>query len=267
MRAEDINIAKKFKENWQQIKAAIKKEKPLIHQITNYVSANDSATITLNWGALPVMASAPEEAADMVESASALLINLGTLNQERIKSIFKAGKKANQLDIPVILDPVGVGSSEYRIEAALNILKELELTLIKGNKAEIAVLAGEKAELKGVESIGEYKNMGKTAQKLAQKENCLVAVSSKVDILADEKDIFYSDRGSYLMGEVVGTGCMLGSSLAVFAAVETELSYFEKMQTALLYYAYAAEKAILKAQTPAKFKREFMDTIYLLTHN
>ncbi|ADQ14167.1 hydroxyethylthiazole kinase [Halanaerobium hydrogeniformans] len=266
MEVEANSLAKNIEENWQQIKAVIKKERPLIHQISNYVSASDSANITLNWGALPVMASAPEEAAEMVESASALLINLGTLNQERLKAIFKAGKRANQLNIPVILDPVGVGATEFRKEAAFKILKELDLTLIKGNRAEIAVLAEEKAELKGVESIGEYKNMAKIAQKLAQKENSLVAVSAKVDILAGEEEIFYSDRGSYLMGEIVGTGCMLGSTLAVFAAVESKLSLFEKIKTALIYYAYAGEIAALKTQTPAKFKREFMDTIYLLAN-
>jgi len=267
MRSEKINLGEKDKKNWQQIKKAIKSKKPLIHQISNYVSANDSANITLNWGALPVMASAPEEAAEIVESASALLINLGTLNQERLQAIYKAAQKANQLKIPIILDPVGVGGSDFRSRAAFKILEEFQLTIIKGNRAEIAFLAGEKAELKGVEAVGEYKDLGTAAQKLAQKQNCLVVVSSRVDILAAKNDIFYSEWGSDLMGKIVGTGCMLGTTLAVFAAVEREIELFEKIKTALVYYGFAGQKAALQAQTPAKFKREFMDTIYQFAHN
>ncbi|ADO76595.1 hydroxyethylthiazole kinase [Halanaerobium praevalens] len=253
--------------NLKQLKEILQKKRPLIHQITNNVTANDCANLTLNWGALPVMAPAPAESAEMVENASALVLNLGTISKLQLKAMLKAGKRANELKIPIILDPVGVGATKFRAEAAKKILKELDIAIIKGNKAEISFLAGQSAQMSGVESIGEYKEIIASAKKLSQNLEVVVVISSKVDLIIDQNQFQKINRGHELMAQVVGTGCMLGATLGVFAAAfkELDLSLYELSQTAVYYYSLAAERAAACQKTPAKFKSEFMDQIYLLS--
>jgi len=250
--------------NLKEIKKIIKAEKPLIQHITNNVTVNDCANITLNWGALPVMAPAIEESAQMVGNAAALVLNLGTISSNQFDSMLKAGRRANVLQIPIILDPVGVGATEFRNETAQKILSELKIDLIKGNKGEISFLAGKAVEVKGVESIGEYSDIGKNAGELARKLEAVVVVSSEVDLISDGSQLTEVDRGHPLLGEVVGTGCMLGSTLGVFAAVagSSSLSLFEAAKTAVYCYSLAGEKAAEQERSPAKFKIEFMDQIY-----
>lgn len=257
---------RKLSEEFAELKKIIKVKKPLIHHITNNVTINDCANITLNWGALPVMAPAVEESYQMVESASALVLNLGTISALQLKSMLKAGKKANQLGIPIILDPVGVGAAKFRADAVAKIISELKIALVKGNKGEISFLAGKEAEIKGVESIGEYSNIEATAQNLAAELNTVVVVSSKTDLVTDEKQRIKITQGHSLMSKVVGTGCMLSSTLGVFAAAaaESKISLLKAAVTAVYYYSLAGEIAAQTESTPNKFKREFMDNIYQL---
>lgn len=267
MSAEIDENTAEIAEIFKELKRIIKTKKPLIHHITNNVTVNDCANITLNWGALPVMAPALEESAQMVENAAALVLNLGTISASQLESMLKAGKRANQLQIPIILDPVGVGATKYRGEAAQKILSELKIEVIKGNKGEISFLAGKTAEVRGVESVGEYREITATSMELAQKLGAVVVVSSEVDLICNGSQITEIKRGHSLMGEVVGTGCMLGSTLAVFAAAahKSNLSLFKAAKTAAAYYSMAGEQAAAKAKTPAKFKIEFMDQIYSLS--
>lgn len=268
MRKETNKAQSSFGEKWRKLKEIIKRKRPLIHHITNNVTVNDCANITLNWGALPVMAPGLKESDQMVASASALVLNLGTISVSQLNSMLKAGKKANQLGIPVILDPVGVGATKFRASAGQKLLAEIKFSIIKGNKGEISFLAGKEVKMKGVESIGKYKGVEKSAQLLAAEFNTLVVVSGKSDLIAGENEIRKNDGGDQMLAELVGTGCMLASTLAVFAAAaqSSELSLLESTETALYYYSQAAEKAAAKVKTPAKFKLEFMDQIYLFQH-
>lgn len=245
----------------------VEKHKPLVHHITNNVTVNDCANITLNWGALPVMASSPEESAQMLESATALVLNIGTLDSRQMEAMLKAGKRANKMDIPVILDPVGVGATEFRTESARKLLAELEITIIKGNRGEISILAGKTAEVKGVEAVGEYNKIEKSSAELARMQNCTVVVSGAEDIITDGDKVDKLDNGHYLMGKIVGTGCMLASTLGVFAAAASieEISYYKAAILAVHAYDLAGEKAGAESDAPNQFKIKFMDEIYELS--
>ena len=124
---------------------------PLIHHITNYVTVNDCANITICAGGAPVMADAPEEAGEMAGFAGALVLNIGTLNTGIIGSMIRAGKVANERKIPIVLDPVGAGATRLRTESTRRLLDELEIAIIKGNAGEIGVLAGADAKVRGVD--------------------------------------------------------------------------------------------------------------------
>ncbi|GAB6098759.1 hydroxyethylthiazole kinase [Halanaerocella petrolearia] len=241
------------------ILAEIKAEKPLVHHITNNVTVNDCANITLYWGGLPIMAYAQQEVEQMVTAASALVINIGTLNHKQIDAMLQAGKKANQLKIPVILDPVGVGATDLRTEAALEILNKVDIAVIKGNEGEITVLAGGQAKLKGVESVGTCEDITDSAQKLARVQDTVVVVSGADDIVTDGQEVYKITNGHPLMGQVVGTGCMLGSTLGVFCGVNN--NYLNASLQAVAAYGIAGEKASQETSRPASYKVSFLDNI------
>ncbi len=132
----------------------IREQKPLVHQITNYVVMNETANATLALGALPVMAHALEEVEQMASAAGALVLNIGTLSPQWVEAMLLAGRAANAAGVPVVLDPVGAGATDYRTETARRIAAEVRLAVVRGNAAEIATLAGRAAEIRGVESLG-----------------------------------------------------------------------------------------------------------------
>lgn len=264
-----------FKELYQNFYAESKEflselslRRPLILQLTNEVTINDCANITLNWGALPVMSGGIEDAQEMLNSAAALLINTGTLNDKKLEIMLKTAKKANNINIPVILDPVGAGATSYRLMAVKKLLKEVDFTIIKGNQSEIDILAGVKSEMLGVESLSSGESSKKSALKLAVEQNAIIVVTGSEDYIADQKNNISSTRGDQIMSEVVGTGCMLGSTLAVFSSLmnNDRIENFKKIVSAVLLYNLCAEKAA-EADSPAYFKMEFMDVIYKLQKN
>lgn len=241
------------------ILARIEKEKPLVHHITNYVTTNESANVTLYWGGLPVMAHFKEEVAAMVESAAALVLNIGVLDDEQVEAMLRAGKKANELGIPIILDPVGAGATDLRTEVAKRLMKRLDLAVIKGNQGEIAILSGGRANMSGVESIGEYDLIDEQALNLAKEQDTVVVVSGSEDVVTRGEEIYRNSRGHALMGRVVGTGCMLSSTLGVFCGVVD--NYLRASKLALKAYGIAGEKASQEAERPASYKIALQDNI------
>ena len=144
-----MDYAALARESLDQVAAS----KPLIHQITNVVVTNDSANLTLAFGALPVMAYAPQEVAEMAAISQALVLNIGTLSEEEIAAMLLAGMAAGEKGIPIILDPVGAGATTFRTESALRLLRELPITVLRGNRGEIGALVGS-GEVRGVEATG-----------------------------------------------------------------------------------------------------------------
>lgn len=249
--------------NAGQMLAQVRVKKPLIHHITNAVTVSECANITLHAGGLPVMANAREEVAEMVAQAGALVLNIGTLTREQVEAMMLAGKKANELGIPVVLDPVGTGATRMRTESALKLLEAVKVAVIKGNAAEIAVLAGGEGKIRGVESVGVAGEVENLAVKLAQQSGSVVAVTGPADFVTDGKKTMKVFNGHPLMGKVVGTGCMSASVVGCFVAVfPTEP--LKATAAALAAFGVAGERAAGIAATPAAFKTAFLDSLYLL---
>ncbi len=245
-----------------QLVKKIRKEKPLIHHITNWVTIADCANITRLMGGLPIMAHAQEEVVDMVRLSNALVLNIGTLTSELIDSMKIAGKAANDKGIAVILDAVGVGATPFRDQKAFEILDECHIDIIKGNASEISRLAGEDVITKGVESTDVQLDLVKVAQKLSQERDATVVITAPEDIIAYKNDGYVIKNGDPLMGMIVGTGCMAASILGCFCAVEK--NFGKACAAGLSAYGIAAEVAAKDARIPFKFKEKFFDEVFKL---
>jgi hydroxyethylthiazole kinase len=240
----------------------VRKSKPLIHHITNWVTIYDCANVTRTIGALPVMAHAFEEAEDMTSASQALVLNIGTLTLPLVRSMIRAGKRANEMGIPVVLDAVGAGATRLRTEKAKEILEKVKVSVIKGNAGEIGTLAGVKAKVKGVESMGVEGERKEIAKSLAKKYKSTVVVTGKDDIVSDGKKTYVVSNGHAMMGSIVGTGCMAASVIGAFAAVEK--NYSKAAAYALVCFGIAGELAARGAKGPGSFKERFYDELYNL---
>ncbi len=246
----------------QKTMEKVRREKPLVHHITNFVTIYDCASIVKAFGASPVMAHAREEVADMAAASSALVLNIGTLTSEIVEAMLLAGKSANDNCIPVVLDVCGAGATKFRDDKCSEILDKISVSIIKGNSSEIARTAGEDVRTRGVDSSIVEKNLREVAQALAKKRNCTVVVTGKEDIVADEKSLVRVMNGHSMMADVVGTGCMATSVIGTFAAVEKDLVIASV--AGLVCYEVAAEIAAKNASGPASFKEKLIDAVYNL---
>lgn len=239
----------------------VRAEKPLIQHITNLVVMNDTANVTLHIGGLPVMAHSAMEVAQMVQIANALLINNGEMDWNEAMLI--AGREANRLDIPIVLDPVGAGATQLRTDMNRRLLNELSIQVVRGNAGEIGILSGMGGEVRGVESVGEMHDTAAVARAMARKYGTVAAITGKRDVISDGERVLGVDNGHQWLQTLTGTGCMSTTVIAAFAAVERD--YLLAAATALATYGLAAELAAAEARGPASFKVAFLDQIYNLT--
>jgi hydroxyethylthiazole kinase len=229
---------------------SIRSKKPLIHHITNYVTVNDCANITLAIGASPIMADDIGEAAAITSISSALVLNIGTLNERTISSMLAAGKKANEMRIPVVFDPVGAGASELRNRTAERILHEVKISVLRGNLSEIRFIAGLGSTTKGVDASDTDMHRGlesgcSIAEMAAKKYGCVVAATGATDILADGRRMLLLDNGTKLLSNVTGTGCMCTSLVGAFCGASED--YLLAAAGGVLCMGIAGEIAAEKA--------------------
>jgi hydroxyethylthiazole kinase len=241
----------------------VREKRPLVHHITNYVTVNDCANITLCAGGAPVMADAAEEVEEMAAIASALVLNIGTLNPVQVESMELAGSMANERKIPVILDPVGVGATQYRTKTARRLLDTLDIAILKGNAGEIGVLAGADAKVRGVDSHGLAGNPVAIAQEYAESVGLTVAISGATDIITDGKHTFLVENGHPMMGSISGTGCMAASVTGVFVAESKDMVLASA--AAFAGFGIAGERAAAGARGPFSFKTALFDELAALT--
>ncbi|MTV48736.1 hydroxyethylthiazole kinase [Heliobacillus mobilis] len=252
----------------------MRERRPLIHHLTNFVTMNDCANMVLATGASPVMAHAPEEVAEMAALSGALVLNIGTLTLPWIDAMVMAGKAANKVGVPVIVDPVGAGATKLRTESCLRILDEVKVAVVRANAAEAAVLAGQAGEVKGVDAVSG--DALSAAQALARRFGLVAAVTGVIDYVSDGQKTVKIENGDAWMGRLTGTGCMASSVTGCFCAVEED--FFAASAAALAYYGAAGEIASGRVdfsqkseaerwpvpRGPMSFKTAFFDAVYTL---
>jgi hydroxyethylthiazole kinase len=243
--------------------AAVRESKPLVHQITNYVVMNETANATLALGALPVMAHAGEEVQEMVQLASSLVLNIGTLSEHWIEAMLLAGGAANARGIPVVLDPVGVGATTYRTETAKRILDVVDVTVLRGNAGEVATLVGADAEVRGVESISTGMEPAELAREAARRLGVIASVTGPVDHVSDGERVLAVANGHELLSTVTGTGCMSSAMTGCFLAGKSTAP-LEAAAEALAAFGVAAEDAAAGAGGPGTFHALLYDALYAL---
>jgi hydroxyethylthiazole kinase len=240
----------------------VRQQKPVVHHLTNWVTIYDCAQIVKTLGGSPVMAHAPEEMADMVQIASALVLNIGTLTVELVGAMKLAAQSANRKGIPVVLDVCGAGATRLRDEKCRELLESVRIDLVKGNASEIARVSGENVTTRGVDATEVEGNLLLLAQKLARQRGTTVVITGKVDIVTNNRKSYLVKNGHLLLTRVVGTGCMAASVIGAFAAVESDLGL--AAASGLACYEIAAEVAGETASGPASFKEKLFDCLYAL---
>ncbi|MFH1240064.1 MAG: hydroxyethylthiazole kinase [Candidatus Diapherotrites archaeon] len=240
----------------------VRTEKPVVHHLTNWVTIYDCANIVKVFGASPVMAHAKEESADMAKIASALVLNIGTLTPEFVESMKIAAKSANEKGISVILDVCGAGATKLRDDTCFDLLNEVKIDIIKGNSSEVARIAGEDVQTKGVDATEVKKDLIAIAKHLASQRECTVVITGKEDIICNSKKCYIVKNGTEIMSHIVGTGCMTTSVIGTFAAVESDLA--KASVAGLVCFEIAAELAEKESKGAGTFKANLFDAVYNL---
>ncbi len=241
---------------------AIRSKAPLIHNITNYVVMNSSANILLAIGASPVMAHCRDEVAEMASMAGALVLNIGTLEQDWIQAMIIAAKAANTRGIPVVLDPVGAGATTLRTQAVQRIMTECQIAVLRGNASEIFSLASSDVKTKGVDAtMGVTQEVVAAAKAIALEKESIIAISGEVDCITDGRRVFHVANGHPLMARVTGTGCGLTAVTGAFCAAAGD-DLLSATAAAFGFYGLCGDLAIEVSDKPASFFVAFMDALY-----
>lgn len=254
-----------------ELLSEIKNKKPLIHNITNYVTVNDCANAVLGIGASPIMADDIAEAADITAISSALVINIGTLNYRTVEAMLASAKKANEIGVPVVFDPVGAGASLLRNETTQKILSKVKISVLRGNMSEIAFVAGLNATTKGVDASDKDINSNDgvdMAISVAKKLRCVVAITGVIDIISDGQHVVKISNGHKMLSNVTGTGCMTTALVGSFCGATTE-DYFSAAIGGVVSMGIAGEIAFEKAggNGTGSFHIAIIDAISQLNNN
>lgn len=242
---------------------SIRRASPVVHNITNYVVMNNTANALLAIGASPVMAHAEEEMEDMVNIASALVVNIGTLSESWVRSMLIAARQAAKKGIPVILDPVGAGATAYRTKTARGLIDKQPPSIIRGNASEIMALHDDQSKTKGVDSSASSDRALDIARHVSETYHCVVCVSGATDYIVEGERIATIKNGHPLMARVTGLGCTASALCGAFAAVEK--SAFTATVDAMAVMAIAGEMAAAVAAGPGSLQISFLDCLHRLS--
>lgn len=255
--------------------AAVRKQRPLVHHLANFVTMQAVAGATRAVGALPVMAMAGDDAEEVAAAADALVLNLGTPTPERLEVMFAAGRMATVRGIPIVLDPVGAGATRYRTVAAGRLLDELRVTVVRANPGEAAALLGRSGFVRGVESAVESAgpagagDVAAMAAALARERGCVAAVTGACDHVADAGRILVVENGHPWLAAIPGAGCMVTGVIGAFCAAARSVpdgaGPLLAAASALACFGVAAEIAAGHARGPGTLAPALLDALYNLT--
>lgn len=236
--------------------------RPLVHCITNFVTANDCANLLLACGASPIMADDPQEAAEITSACQALVLNLGTPSPRRIEAMLAAGREANRLGHPIVFDPVGVGSSGFRMEAASALLRELRLCIIRANAGEIHSLCCGAAGTRGVDT--DAAASVKESRALARETGAVVVCTGETDIVTDGQTAFRVYGGHPMTRLITGAGCQTSALAGAFAAVNPPLEAALGAACAMKRCAQIAHARLGPQEGSASLRSYLIDAVCLL---
>lgn len=256
---------------FSKIISNVREKCPLIHNITNYVTVNDVANVLLACGGSPIMSDDEGEVEEITSICAGLNINIGTLNKNTIPSMFLAGLKANQLGHKVLLDPVGAGASKLRTDTAIDLIKKVKFDVIRGNISEIKTLALGSGTTKGVDAdvsdAVTEENLEKSisfVKDFAGKMGCVIAITGKIDLVADANSCYVIRNGRAEMGKITGTGCQLSAMTAAFITANPD-NILEAAAAAVCTMGLAGEIAWSKMQAGegnSSYRNRIIDAIY-----
>lgn len=255
---------------FEEIITNVKKTTPLVQSITNYVTVNDCANALLACGGTPIMADDINEVEEIVEISTAIALNIGSMGGQ-IQSMFVAGRAANRLNKPIVFDPVGAGASSLRTNTTLQMIDEINFTVIRGNVSEINTIAKGSGTTRGVdanvadevteknldEAIALYKN-------IAKKTGAVIAVSGAIDIVADANSAYVIRNGHPKMSKVTGTGCMLTVIIAAYCGANPT-EPLKATAAAVCMMGRCGEIAFEKSEGTASFRTSLIDAMSNMT--
>ena len=252
----------------------VRKNAPLVHNITNYVTVNDVANVLLACGGSPIMSDEPEDVEDITSICGGLNINIGTLNKNTIEGMYRAGAKANELGHVTLLDPVGAGASVLRTATALGLLDKIRFTAIRGNISEIKTIFQGSGTTKGVDADVADAVTEDTldsavdfAKKLAGKLGSVIAITGAIDLVADPDKCYVIRNGRPEMGRITGTGCQL-SALATAFMVANPDNFLEGAAAAVCTMGLAGEIGwgnMQEGDGNATYRNRIIDAVYNMT--
>lgn len=259
-----------------EVSRAVRESSPLIHCITNYVTVNDCANVLLATGASPCMAEETQTAVETAEISGGVNLNIGTLHDGTLEAMLLAGRRANEVGIPVTLDPVGVGASRFRTEAAKTLLSQIRFAAIRGNMSELKALATGAGSTKGVDvsaadaiSEANYRERARLLRDLARQLKTVVVASGPIDLASDGTIVYGVRNGSPMMGNITGSGCMLTTFLCGWLAGNnkrpTPFETLDAAVAAVCAYDVCGEIATAKTQEKnggvGTFRTELLDAV------
>ena len=236
----------------------INKTTPLVHCITNYVTVNDVANTLLACGGSPIMADDEMEVEEITSICNALTINIGTLNGRTVKSMLLAGKKANVLSHPVVLDPVGAGASTLRTKTTFDLMEQVKFTVIRGNISEIKTVGlgagttqGVDADVRDTVTEDNLEEAVSFAKHLSKRTGAVIAITGAIDIVADSENAYVIRNGHSMMSKITGTGCMLSGMIAAFIGANQEQPLLATA-AALCVMGLSGERALERVKNEGK---------------
>lgn len=261
-----------LKAEFAEIVARVREARPVVHHITNYVTAECCADIALAAGASPVMADEPEEVEEFTCGADALVLNLGTFSFNRMMAMEKACEVAKAEKLPVILDPVGVMTSSLRLDFAIRLLEEGYISIVRGNRSECQALLNGITGGRGVDDRTELDPKQEAAEglKLAKecgaKFNCVFVVTGAVDNISNGKQALMLNNGHAMLKDITGSGCMTSTLIGCCAAVTDNMMAAASLGVVIMgQSAEVAANFLEKKDGPGMFKARLMDCVYHVT--